>query len=133
MDGVWGDPRVPPSQPTLGSSRYLVMYRTCISWFHLEKWLTENGQGLVGAIIRVRFALGSLIHFFQVDKYIRKLDGELSRFEQELQLKDHAGRTSISSMSDIQPPSIIGTEIPYVTGQQSRPNSRPLKVFKSRC
>ena len=39
----------------------------------------------------------------QVDKYIRKLDAELSRFEQELQLKDSlARRTSLSSLSDMQ-------------------------------
>lgn len=44
-----------------------------------------------------------------VDKYIRRLDGELSRFEQELQLKNPSGsRTSISSVSDIQPMTIAG-------------------------
>ena len=40
-----------------------------------------------------------------MDKYIRKLDAELSRFEQELQLKDPTvGRPSLSSISDMQQP-----------------------------
>ena len=38
----------------------------------------------------------------EVDKYIRKLDTDLSRFEQELQLKDTtSAHPSISSASDM--------------------------------
>ena len=47
--------------------------------------------------------LESLVLCVQVDKYIRKLDAELSRFEHELQLKDPSvGRASLSSISDMQ-------------------------------
>ena len=41
--------------------------------------------------------------FRKVDKHIRRLDSDLSRFEQELQLKDPSGRrTSTASLSDLQ-------------------------------
>ena len=47
-----------------------------------------------------------------MDKYIRKLDAELSRFEQELQLKDPTvGRPSLSSISDMQPSSLPRTYV----------------------
>ena len=43
----------------------------------------------------------SLVLLLKVDKYIRKLDTDLSRFEQELQLKDaNSGHPSVSSASD---------------------------------
>ena len=43
----------------------------------------------------------------QVDKHIRRLDSDLSRFEQELQMKDLSGRrTSTASVSDLQTPTM---------------------------
>ena len=43
--------------------------------------------------------------FCQVDKHIRRLDGDLSRFEQELQMKDPgARRLSVTSPVDLQSP-----------------------------
>ena len=43
----------------------------------------------------------------QVDKHIRRLDNDLTRFEQELQMKDPSvRRSSISSMSDICTPAL---------------------------
>lgn len=40
-----------------------------------------------------------------VDKHIRRLDADLSRFEMELQLKDPSGRSaSVASLSDLQTP-----------------------------
>ena len=44
-------------------------------------------------------------YLLQVDKHIRRLDSDLSRFEQELQMKDLSGRrTSTASLSDLQTP-----------------------------
>ena len=41
----------------------------------------------------------------QVDKHIRRLDGDLSRFEQELQMKDPGvRRLSVTSPVDLQSP-----------------------------
>ena len=41
----------------------------------------------------------------QVDKHIRRLDADLSRFEQELQMKDPgARRSSVASPAELQTP-----------------------------
>ena len=59
----------------------------------------------------------------QVDKHIRRLDSDLSRFEQELQVKDQSVRqVSISSVTDLQVPVSISkmtkiySNIPYILG-----------------
>ena len=47
------------------------------------------------------------INLLQVDKHIRRLDSDLSRFEQELQMKDLSGRrTSTASLSDLHTPTL---------------------------
>lgn len=46
-------------------------------------------------------------YLLQVDKHIRRLDSDLSRFEQELQMKDLSGRrTSTASLSDLHTPTL---------------------------
>ena len=43
----------------------------------------------------------------KVDKHIRRLDSDLSRFEQELKLKEPGlRRTSISSIAEMAPPTL---------------------------